>query len=51
MDKEIFEHKRKSYMDIGKIYFWTGTINIYWQGFIIMGEKDFSFIKDLRDEF
>ena len=30
MDKNIVEHKRKSYMEIGEIYFWTATIN-NWQ--------------------
>ena len=27
MDTHLFEQKRKSYMQIGKIYFWTATIN------------------------
>ncbi len=27
MDKSIFEYKRKSYISIGEIYFWTATIN------------------------
>jgi REP element-mobilizing transposase RayT len=30
MDKNIFEHKRKSYMALREIYFWTATIN-KWQ--------------------
>ncbi len=30
MDKKIFEYKRKSYMEIGEIFFWTATIN-KWQ--------------------
>ena len=30
MDKNIVEHKRKSYMEIGEIYFWPATIN-NWQ--------------------
>ena len=30
MDMEIVEHRRKSYIEIGKIYFWTATIN-KWQ--------------------
>lgn len=30
MDKSQFDHKRKSYIQIGKIYFWTATIN-KWQ--------------------
>jgi len=34
MGKEIFERKRKSYMDIGKIYFWAATIN-NWQRLLL----------------
>ncbi|MGB3004927.1 MAG: transposase [Chitinophagaceae bacterium] len=30
MKKEVLENKRKSYMDIGEIFFWTATIN-NWQ--------------------
>ena len=30
MDKSIFEYERKSYIEIGEIYFWTATIN-KWQ--------------------
>jgi putative transposase len=34
MNKEMFEQKRKSSMDIGKIYFWTDTIN-NWQRLLL----------------
>jgi len=27
MDKSIFDYKRKSYISIGEIFFWTTTIN------------------------
>lgn len=27
MDKDIFAYKRKSYMEIGEVFFWTATIN------------------------
>lgn len=27
MDKSLFEHKRKSHIDQGEVYFWTATIN------------------------
>ena len=37
MDKSIFTAKRKSYIALGKIFFWTATIN--------------KFLKDLRKEF
>jgi putative transposase len=30
MNKDLLEYKRKSYMEIGEIYFWTATIN-QWQ--------------------
>lgn len=30
MDKSLLEHKRKSHIDTGEIYFWTATIN-QWQ--------------------
>ena len=30
MDTNIFEHKRKSYIEKGEVYFWTATIN-KWQ--------------------
>lgn len=30
MDKEVFSSRRKSYMDLGGIFFWTATIN-KWQ--------------------
>ena len=30
MDEDIFEYKRKSYIEPGEIYFWTATIN-KWQ--------------------
>jgi putative transposase len=30
MNKDIFQHKRKSYIEIGEIFFWTATIN-QWQ--------------------
>ena len=30
MDKSIFKHKRKSYIELGEIFFWTATIN-KWQ--------------------
>jgi hypothetical protein len=30
MDKSLLEHKRKSHIDKGEIYFWTATIN-NWQ--------------------
>lgn len=30
MDKNLFEHKRKSYIEEGEIFFWTATIN-KWQ--------------------
>ncbi len=30
MDKSLFEHKRKSYIEIGELFFWTATIN-KWQ--------------------
>jgi hypothetical protein len=30
MSKDLDQHKRKSYIEIGEIYFWTATIN-KWQ--------------------
>ena|SRR5665647_720488 len=27
MDKEPYAYKRKSYMEIGEVFFWTATIN------------------------
>jgi len=30
MDKRLFEIKRKNYIEIGEIFFWTATIN-QWQ--------------------
>lgn len=27
MDKGLFAYKRKSYMEIGELFFWTATIN------------------------
>lgn len=30
MDESLFQHKRKSHIDAGEIYFWTATIN-KWQ--------------------
>jgi putative transposase len=30
INKEIIEHRRKSFIEVGKIYFWTATIN-NWQ--------------------
>lgn len=37
MDKGISEHTRKSYMEIGNIYFWTATIN-KWQRLLMPDE-------------
>ncbi|WP_276501766.1 hypothetical protein [Terrimonas pollutisoli] len=30
MAEDIFKHKRKSYIEIGEVFFWTATIN-QWQ--------------------
>ncbi|MCX2494474.1 hypothetical protein OQX63_13380 [Pedobacter sp. PF22-3] len=35
MDK-LFEARRKNYIEIGKIYFWTATIN-KWQKLLSLG--------------
>ena len=37
MQKEVFEQKRKSYIEIGNIYFWTATIN-NWQKLLMDDE-------------
>ena len=37
MDKSTFEHKRKSFVETGEIYFWTATIN-KWQ-YLLKEEK------------
>lgn len=37
MDDIIFKHKRKSHIEIGKIYFWTATIN-KWQNLLFENE-------------
>ena len=30
MEEDIFKQKRKSYIEIGEVFFWTATIN-QWQ--------------------
>ena len=30
MEEDIFKNKRKSYIEIGEVFFWTATIN-QWQ--------------------
>ncbi len=37
MDKDIFAIKRKSYLEIGEIFFWTATIN-NWQRLLMKDE-------------
>ncbi|MBC7388140.1 MAG: transposase [Opitutaceae bacterium] len=38
MQNDVFEYKRKSYIEIGNIYFWTATI-INWQK--LLAEDEF----------
>ena len=37
MEEAIFKHPRKSFIEIGKIYFWTATIN-KWQHLLLTDE-------------
>lgn len=37
MDREIFAEKRKSYIEIGEIFFWTATIN-NWQPLLLQDD-------------
>ena len=58
MEKEIFEYKRKSYIEIGEIYFWTATLN-KWQCLlkddsyknIIIDSLDYLYKNGKRDVF
>ena len=34
MEEDIFKYKRKSYMEIGEVFFWTATIN-QWQKLLL----------------
>ena len=45
MTKSAEKYKRKSYITLGELYFWTATIN-KWQKLL----EDDTY-KDLRDEF
>jgi hypothetical protein len=37
MVENIFTSKRKSYIEIGEVFFWTATIN-QWQKLLLRGE-------------
>ena len=37
MSEDIFAHKRKSYIEIGEVFFWTATIN-QWQKLLLQDE-------------
>ena len=37
MSEDIFTYKRKSYIEIGEVFFWTATIN-QWQKLLLQDE-------------
>ncbi|MFC0773671.1 hypothetical protein [Terrimonas alba] len=51
MDGNLFKYNRRSFIEISEVFFQTATIN-QWQELLLedeLNEKNFSFLKDLRD--
>jgi len=45
MHNPMFEHKRKSHMELGQIYFWTATIN-KWQKLLLPDELKKAWLRE-----
>lgn len=47
MNNDLFAPKRKSYMDIGEMFFWTATIN-NWQNLLLKDDYKNKIINSLN---